>query len=246
MYYKTMWTFIHFVFIWFCKPSPIMHSIASTIFFLLSYIGTKKISLSDVVPCIALLSMYVGVTMAEGIYHWGYLPWWVTTICGFRKQKTYIWAGGVILGLIFYFLSWRQRIGHCIMNIGRMLKIKKVSFQSLSITHFTLACIYFLMYIYTENLKVKWYIDILAGLSAVSCVFWQDNMSWFSIGMLFTNPLSSGLCVIHILSPYWYNYYKNNHYRKVKYSFYFVYPILILVGLLFREEITMVRQTYNV
>lgn len=90
------------------------------------------------------------------------------------------------------------------------------------------------------------YVDVLAGLSAVVCACVPDNMSWFSVGMLFTNPLSGALCIIHAASPYWYHYYKNNHYRKVKYSVYYAYPILILVGLLFREEIQMVRETYNV
>lgn len=198
--------------------------------------------MADIVPSISLTGMYIGFYLTGEIYHWAYLPWWVTAVCGFRKQKTYIWAGGIILGCMFHFMSWRQRIGHCIMNVSRMLKITQQSMASLVIVHMFLAILFGSMDQSIDNP----YIDVLAGLSAVVCACLPDNMSWFSIGMLFTHPFSGALCVIHAASPYWFQYYKNNHYRKVKYSAYYVYPVVILVGLLFREEIKTARDTYNV
>ena len=233
-----MWIILHFIFLYLCQPSSLFHFIASVLFLILTTINTKKLTLKDVVPTAAVVGMYIGFYLTKELYHWTYLPWWVTTICGFRKQKIYIWAGGVFLGCLFFLLSWRQRIGHCIMNISRMLKIKEQSMASLAIGHFIMG----ILFTSVGEFKMdRAYVDVLAGVSAVSCACWPDNMSWFSIGMLFTHPLAGSLCIIHLCSPYWYNYYKNNHYRKVKYTFYFVYPVLILLGLFFREEIELAK-----
>lgn len=195
--------------------------------------------MSDAVPSLALVCMYIGLYMAGDIYHWAYLPWWVTTVCGFRKQKPYIWAGGIVLGCMFNFLTWKVRLGHCIMNIGRMLKHPQHSMMSWALSHGVIALI---LLFSGEDEVSNLYVDVLAGVSAVVMACLPDNMSWFSIGMLFTNPWSTALCVIHAFNPWWYEFYKNNHYRKVKYSTYYVYPILIMVGLLFREEISAARQ----
>lgn len=237
-----MWILFHFIFLYFCQPSALMHLVAAVAFYLLTHINTKKLGLKDVVPSLSLTGMYIGFYLTQELYHWGYLPWWVVTICGFRKQKGYIWFGGIVLGCMFHFMDWRQRIGHCMMNIARMLKITQQSMASLVIVHAFLGILFGSIDTEVKNI----YVDVLAGLSAVVCACIPDNMSWFSIGMLFTHPFSGALCIIHAASPYWYNYYKNNHYRKVKYSVYYAYPILILVGLLFREEIQNVRETYNV
>lgn len=233
-----MWILFHFIFLYFCQPSSIMHLFASVLFMALIPINTRKINTRDVVPTAALIGMYIGFYLTQELYHWAYLPWWVTTICGFRKQKIYIWAGGVILGCLFFLLSWRQRIGHCIMNLCRMLKLNEQSMASLAIAHLFMGVLFTMVGEFDMD---KMYIDVLASISAVSCACWPDHMSWFSIGMVFTHPLAGALCLIHLCSPYWYHYYKNNHYRKVKYTFYFVYPVLILLGLFFREEIELAK-----
>lgn len=237
-----MWLWFHFVFMYFCQPSALMHLLAAVLFYAGSHMNKKKLAFEDVVPVLTLIGMYIGFYLTQELYHWAYLPWWVTTICGFRKQKGMIWFGGIVLGIMFHFMDWRQRIGHCIMNMSRMLKITRQSMSSLVIVHVFLAILFGSIDTDVKNI----YVDVLAAFSAVGCAFVPDNMSWFSIGMLFTHPFSGGLCILHFASPYWYQYYKNNHYRKVKYSAYFVYPILILVGLLFREEIQNVRDRYNV
>ena len=233
-----MWILFHFIFMFFCEPSSLMHFIAMLLFFMLTTVNTKKLAFQDAAPSISLIAMYIGYYLAGELYHWSYLPWWVTTICGFRKQSKFIWAGGVILGFMFHFMSWRQRIGHCVMNLGRMLKINQQSMASLGIVHAFLALV---LTSVGEFKSDRLYVDVLAGISAVTCSCWSDDMSWFSIGMLFTNPLSGVLCLLHAGSPFWYQYYKNNHYKKVKYSMYYVYPILILVCLFFREEIGRIR-----
>ena len=80
----------------------------------------------------------------------------------------------------------------------------------------------------------RWWVDVMGALSCMMCLVWKGTMDWFSMGMLFTNPLSTGLFVLHFGK--WYEYYKNNHYRRVKYTCYYVYPVLILLVLFVREE----------
>lgn len=237
-----MWILFHFLFLYVCDVSPLFHIIAVFVAMLMSQIHIKKLSAADIIPSVCLVALYIGFYLTNELYHLGFLPWWVTTICGFRKQTGYIWGGGVLLGCVLYTLSWRERIGHAVMNLSVMLKTNEQSASSLALVHVFLA-----IFLGTIGWDVRnVYVDVLAGCSAVMCVFFKQNMGWFSIGTLFTNPLSGGLCILHFLSPYWYHYYKNNHFRRVKYTYYFVYPILIYLVLFFREEIVEVRDKYNI
>ena len=231
-----MWYVLHFIFMYFSLPSPFMYWYACIMFTLLSLFHEKKISVKDAVPCLCTIGMYVGFYLTKELYHWGYLPWWVTVLCGFRKQRGYIWFGGVLLGIIFYALSWRARFGHIIMNLSRMFKLTSSSMGGLAGVYLFL----FILFGAMDGLEnTRWYVDVLAGLSCLMSIIWKDHMSWFSIAMLFTNSLSPGLCILHLTNLRWYLYYKNNHYRKVKYTFYYVYPIMILLVLFVREEIVL-------
>jgi len=233
-----MWSILHFVFMHYCQPSAWMHVIATGIFAGLNQITTKKISLQDFTASVALFGMYIGYYLTKELWHFAYLPWWVVTICGFRKQKTFISLGGVLLGFILHAFDWKIKIGHCLMNISRMLKLDQQSVASLALVHLSLSTVFY----FTQDYSTKsWYIDMLAGFSAVIAACFGENISWFSIVMLFTEPLAMGLAFLHALSPFWYDYYKNNHFRMVKYAFYFVYPICILIALWFREELTYIR-----
>jgi len=237
-----MWILFHFIFLYICNVSPLFHIIAVFVALIMSQIHVKKLSSKDIVPSACLVGMYLGFYLTEELYHWSYLPWWVTTICGFRKQTAYIWAGGVLLGFLLYLLTWKERIGHAIMNLCLMMKTQQQSAASMAIIHAFMA---FLFGVIDWNIKNA-YVDILAGCSAIMCAFFKDNMSWFSLGALFTHPLSGGLLIVHAGSPFWYHYYKNNHFRRVKYTYFFVYPVLIFLGLFFREEIIQLRDNYNI
>ena len=233
-----MWSIFHFIFIHYCQPSAWMHVIAAVGFAGLGHFSLRPLTAMDFTDSVALIGLYMGYYLTKELWHFGYLPWWTVTICGFRKQKPFISIGGVLLGLILFNYDWRAKVGHCLMNVCRMLKLDKQSVTSLCIVHTTLAIFFYLVGEYSTT---TWYIDTLAGLSAVLCSCFKENISWFSIVMLFTEPLAMGLSFLHAMSPCWYDYYKNNHFRMVKYSFYFVYPICILLALWFREELTYAR-----
>ena len=79
--------------------------------------------------------------------------------------------------------------------MSRMLKINEQSMASLAIGHFIMGIIFTSV---GEFKMDRMYVDFLAGVSAISCACWPDNMSWFSIGMLFTHPLAGSLCIIHL------------------------------------------------
>lgn len=233
-----MWSILHFLFLHYCQPSAWMHVIAACSFAILNQFTLRNISLKDLTSSVAMFGLYIGYYLTKELWHFGFLPWWVVTICGFRKQKTFISLGGVVLGFLLYFFNWRIKIGHCIMNLSRMIKINQQSVASLAVVHFVLAIVFYV----TEDYSTKtWYVDILAGLSAVISACFGENISWFSIVMIFTEPIAMGLSFLHALSPLWYDYYKNNHFRMVKMSFYYVYPICILIALWFREELTYIR-----
>ena len=237
-----MWILFHFIFIYVCDVSPLFHFIAAVVGMGMAQVHIKKLSMGDLVPSACMLSLYLGFYLTQELYHLGFLPWWVTVICGFRKQTAFIWGGGILLGCVLYTLTWRERIGHAIMNISTMLKTMEQSSTSIALVHIFLGVVLGAI----EWKFMNFYVDVLAGFSAVMCVFFKQNMSWFSIGTLFTNPFSTGLCILHFLSPYWYQYYKNNHFRRVKYTYYFIYPLFIYMVLFFREEIIDIRNKYNV
>ena len=225
-----MWLLFHFVFMFFCTPSWWMHLVATFCFLPLVKTDQTKPSLSDVTPCLALAAMYLGFYLTEELYHFGFLPWWVTTICGFRKKRPYILFGGIVLGIMLMIInSVHVTIGHVLMNLGRMLKIKQASMLSLLFTHLILAVV--LCRLPLVNIK---YIDLLAGVSAVVCACIKDNMNWFSIGTLFTHPLSTGLSILHLLNLSWYQLYENNHFKRVRYSFHFLLPIGIVCTVVLR------------
>ena len=226
-----MWLIYHFIFIYFTQPSAWMHFIGAVLLVPLTRFG-KPYKSKDVGHGIGLLLMYLGFYIAEELYHFSFLPWWVTAICGFRKKRFYILTGGVLWGVIMHALTWRGRLGSVLMNLGRMMKTDTISIVTRIIIHFLLG-----LYTLTISIDFK-EVDILAGISVAMCAFWCDSMSWFSVAMLFTNPLSPGLSILHFTNFNWYEYFKNNHFRKVKYSASYVYPVLILVALMFREEIT--------
>jgi len=233
-----MWSILHFVFIYFCKPSAWMHVIASFLFGLLTQINTKTLSLKDFFPSLAVLGLYIGFYLTGELWHFCYLPWWVVTICGFRNQRPFISFGGVLLGFILSFYNWRVKVGHCIMNISRMIKLEAQSMASLCIVHIVLSVMFYFLEEYSTETP---YVDVLSGVSIVMASCFPENISWFSIVMLFTNHYGMGLAFLHLMSHCWWDYYKNNHFRKVKYSFFFVYPVLILLALWFREELEYIR-----
>lgn len=228
-----MWLIFHFVFIFCTVPSAWMHFIGAGLLLPFYRFG-QPFKSKDLGPSIGLFLMYLGFYISTELYHFSFLPWWVTTICGFRRKRAYIICGGVLWGFIMYALTWRGRLGGSLMNMGRMMKAHGTSIVSQIIIHIILG-----IYTGVQNGTVfKPYVDMLAAASVCMCAFWYDNMSLFSIAMLFTNPLSSGLCILHLTNFKWYQYFENNHFRKVRYSASYVYPILILVVLMFREEIT--------
>lgn len=227
-----MWLILHFIFVFVTQPSAWMHFLGAIFMLPLIRYG-QKFKKKDIGCSFGLLLMYIGFYVSEELYHFSFLPWWVTTMCGFRRKRLSIMWGGVFWGFVMHALTWRGRFGSFLMNMGRMMKVERTSIVSQIVVHIILG-----IFRATETIEFQQK-DILAALSVAMCTFWYDNMQWFSIAMLFTNPLSCGICIIHFTNFKWYDYFKNNHFRKVKYSASYVYPILILVALFFREEITM-------
>lgn len=232
-----MWLNYHFIFMFFCQPTVWMHFISSICFIPMALLSHTKIQKTDIIPAVCLIGMYIGFQLTRELYHFAFLPWWTVTIVGLRDKEAFIWTGGIITGFLLFMLSWRERIGHVIMNVSRMLRVSTQSIWSYIIVH--MALVFINIFIFNDN--TEWngnnriYVDILAGISAVMCSVWKDNMEWFSIIMIFTNPLGLSLAILHMMCPYWYNLYENNHFRMVKYNAYYLCPIVIFLFLCVRE-----------
>ena len=100
---------------------------------------------------------------------------------------------------------------------------------SLLFTHLILAVV--LCRLPLVNIK---YADLLAGVSAVVSACIKDNMNWFSVGTLFTHPLSTGVSILHLLNLSWYQLYEYNHFRRVALSFHFLLPVGIVCTVVLR------------
>ena len=86
-----------------------------------------------------------------------------------------------------------------------------------------------MLYVNDPSITDIGYRDFLAGLSAVLCAIIKTRPDWFSLAMVFTGPVALCSFILHALEMNWYKFYKNNHYKRVKNSFYFIYPIAIVI-----------------
>ena len=206
------------------KPNPCMHIIAGFILWALTYFSNDNMTKKDIIPALCLFGTYAGFYMDPTLDHFAFQPWWVVTITGLRYREFLIWIGGIYIGVYLYFSSISTVNAHVIINICMLLNIRNISLKSRAIVH--IAC----MLIYTNDPHITdlGYRDFLAGVSAVFCGFISTSPDAFSLAMVFNSPMSLSTFFLHALEPNWYQFYKNNHFNRVKGSFYFIYPIAIV------------------
>lgn len=225
-----MWEIIHWYFLYMTNPHALMHLIGAFSCWALSYTDDRKISRRDLIPAIGIFGMYVGFHLCKKLIHWSFQPWWVVSVVGLREKECFIWFGGIFTGIFLLFINQYEIIGHVIMNIGRAMYRRQIPFKLRSLVHMGALAVS----VTEPNWMDVTYIDLLAGLSAVLCGFFNTFPDWFSLFTVFSSPLALSTIILHILVPNWFKLYRNNHFKIVKNSSYFIVPtgiVLLSYGL---------------
>lgn len=221
-----MWEILHWYFIYMVQPNPFFHVVATSLLYFASYalVHLPKLSKRDIVPGIALFCMYAGFHFSPKLEHLAFTPWWVTTIMGFRQRECFISFGGIMVGVYLLLSQTNDVHGHLLMNIAQMAHPLKMSLKARSIVH----ALCTVLYVYDPSIQLAEYKDVLAGASCVVTAIVKTPPDVFSLCMVFSSPVALCTFILHALEINWYKFYRNNHYRRVKKSMYFIYPIVIV------------------
>ena len=147
-----------------------------------------------------------------------------------------IWFGGIMVGLYLIVVN-PNPTAHVIMNVALLCRGKKISLKARAMVH--MLCI--MLYVKDPSIRNAEYKDVLAGLSAVVCAFVNTPPDYFSLAMVFTSPAALCTFILHALELNWYKFYKNNHFKIVKNSYYFIYTISIVALAYGYNLVEMVR-----
>lgn len=219
-----MWEIIHWYFLHMVQPNPFFHVVATCMLFFASY-HTKPMSKKDIVPSAALFCMYLGFHMASTIEHLAFTPWWVVTLTGLRHREFFIWLGGVMVGIYLLRSTLSDIHAHLLLNLAQMFHPLKMSLRARAIVH----ALCMIMYVNDPKLRDAQYRDVLVGASCVVTSLVKTRPDFFSLSMMFSGPIALCTFILHALEINWYKFYRNNHFKRVKHSYYFIYPIVIVL-----------------
>lgn len=234
-----MWQILHWIFLYTMNPNPFMHVLACMILTVIGIIKHEGLKKKDILPSICLFMMYMSFYMDHTLEHIAFLPWWCVSIIGLRYREFIIWFGGIMVGIYLIVVN-PNPTAHIMMNIALLLKTKrKISLKARALVH--MMCI--MLYVKDPSIRNAEYKDILAGLSAVVCSFITTSPDYFSLAMVFTSPVALCTFILHALEINWFKFYKNNHYKIVKNSYYFIYTISIVALVYGYNLIEVVKNT---
>ena len=221
-----MWEIIHWYFIYLVQPNAFFHVVATLLLYFASHVPIKlpKLSKKDILPGIALFCMYAGFQLSPKLEHLAFTPWWVVSMTGLRYREGFISLGGIIVGIYLCLSTYNDITGHILMNLSRMIHPLRMSLKARSIVH--VLCT--ILYVYDPTIRLAEYKDFLAGASCVVTAMVKTRPDFFSLAMVFSSPVALCTFILHAMEINWYKYYRNNHFKRVKNSLYFIYPIVIV------------------
>ena len=113
----TMWSVLHWIFLYCLNPNPCMHIISSFALSILSAKTDDDFKKKDIVPAISLFFMYCAFYLDPKLEHLAFQPWWCVSLIGLRYNEILIFIGGVLTGL--YLVRLRStEVNEC--NCGDM------------------------------------------------------------------------------------------------------------------------------
>ena len=222
-----IWIVIHWIFLYICKPHCLFHGVTAILAFLFQLLRKKKVKWKKNMQNTAgIIMMYVGYYICEELWHFSFLPFWTVSIIGLRRKLVPLIIFAVVTGTVLHFIVLKQVLGHVIMNVGRTLRIKKVSVNSTIISH---GCLFVLGSMIQSREFIVTQREVLAVISTLHMINKIERMDIFSLCMCYTHFFALLMPLVHLLMPYWYNYYENNHFYLVKRQYLFIIPVGILV-----------------
>jgi hypothetical protein len=229
-----MWPAVHWFFMYYLQPNALFHTISSISIALLQW-KAGPFKQNDIVPAVGLLGMYICYTVdpIHSIPALAYHPYWVVVGAGFRKRTPLIVIGSIWTAFYLFTLPLIKNIViHILMNVCFMLTyIKKddIGLKALGMVHFC-AVIFNLLYDSRYFILDATLRDVLFATSSVfvyhSFKLYPDVLSLLC---LFTSPLALCAWFLHAGEMFWYQFFKNNHFKRVKGSYTFVFGIFVIV-----------------
>lgn len=223
-----IWIVLHWIFLYFCKPHYVFHAITAVLALLFqTVVRKKKVKWrKNIQNTVGIILMYVGYYICEELWHFSFLPFWAVSIVGLRRKLTPLIMFAIVTGIALHFIVLKNVIGHVIMNVGRVLRIKKVSVNNTILSH---GCLFILGSIIQSRELIFTQREVLAVISTLHMINKLERMDLFSLCMCYTHFFALLVPLLHLFMPYWYNYYENNHFYLVKRQYLFIIPIGILV-----------------
>lgn len=223
-----IWIVLHWIFIYVCKPHTLFHGVTCAIaLFFQMLIRKKKIRLKkNIQNVVGVIFMYLGFYICGELYHFSFLPFWAISLIGLRNKVFSLFIFAVVTGTVLNFIILKEVIGHVIMNIGRLIRIKKVSVETVILSH---GCLFVAGSIIQNKEFVFTTKEALAVISTLHMINKTERMDLFSLCMCYTNFLTLLVPLLHLFVPNWYNYYENNHFYMVKRQYMFLIAIGILL-----------------
>lgn len=223
-----IWIVLHWVFIFICKPHWLFHGITT---FLLTFYQTvvrkRRVKWKkNIQNVVGVTLMYAGFYICEELYHFAFLPFWAITMVGLRKQTTPILILSITTGVFLHFIVLKNVLGHVLMNIGRLLRTKAVNIDTTILSH---GLIFFFSIILKGDSFRFTQREVIGVVSTIHIIDKYERMDLFSLCMAYTNYFGLLCTLLHLIAPYWYNFYENNHFYMVKGNYLFIVPIGILV-----------------
>ena len=244
-----MWNVVHWFFLYYLQPKNVFHPSVSIIVAISALLGVGRgFSSKDIVPGIGLMGMYLCVVLEplHAIPALAYHPFWIVSIMGLRRRELFLFIGTIVTGFYLFTLpSLRCVAVHVFMNAAFSLTYRKhrLSFKGFGAVHFCVSILALGIHpttFFESNSPLK---DIIFIFSSLLYTYFDQfsRPDWISIIMMFTTPFTCAAWILHAMEPHWYQFIKNNHFRKVKNTYSFICAVLIVVFAIFSNTDLIVK-----
>lgn len=222
-----MWVALHWLFVFISNPRPVYHVLASSILFIFLRLCLKrKLQYKkNFQSTFGIVLMYFGFALTKHIAHYGFLPFYCLSFIGLRNKTYSFLLFSVVIGVFIHFIPLPIVIGSIMMNIGRLIRIKKLNIHMCIISHFVVGMVLLLV----DGEITITYKELLSAVSIIHMIGKDTRMDIFSILMCYSYLWALLLPLLHATCMDWYQCYENNHFYRVRRQYKYITPVCILL-----------------